>query len=196
MGALTYPFRIIIETNNGNFESYTKSDFITYLDDDNIVMANHLEMMYKSLSTGKYDLVHTKTHEVGMGKGDNTIETILSRNLHEDLDPEIYVRHDLKYSDPLDTSNAGHTKYIIEQIGGWTPSPQCNKTNGSEDSDLFRRLHRATEGRRLDVPIYTSVYYARWGCIRPDTVYHNKVSSLDKKDVFAFPELLKKTGVL
>ena len=75
----------------------SKSDIICYCNDDNIVMPNHLGLLYDNLSNGNNDVVYLMTHEIRIGRGNNMIQKIIARDFYKDLDPENNVKHDLLY---------------------------------------------------------------------------------------------------
>jgi glycosyltransferase involved in cell wall biosynthesis len=172
----------------------SESDIICYCNDDNMVMPNHLEIMYNSLSGGKYDVVYSKTHEIRMGRGDHTIKKILERDFHDDLDPEANVRSDLLYSDPRDMSNMGHTKEILKTSGNWRLKGDC--PTGIEDTDFMDRVDAAAEKRIIKKPIYSSVYYVRNAVFCRDDAYYNAVKSLGEGETFVYPDLLLDSGVI
>jgi hypothetical protein len=171
-----------------------KTDFICYLGDDNIIMPNHLQLIYDGLSSGEYDVVYTKTHEIRIGVGNNMVEKIMTRNLYKDLEPEAYVKNDLTYKDPRDISQLGHTKQIFEKAGPWKLSPEC--PNNVEDSWYMDHLDKIAGNKILNIPIYSCVYYARKACHYRDDAYHSAVNSLNESQTYVYPELLKETGVL
>ncbi len=171
----------------------SQSDVICYCNDDNIVLSNHLQIMHESLSSGEYDLVYSKTHEVRIGRGNNMIKRIVERDFSKDLEPEKNIRAELMYSDPKDMSNMGHTKRILQKSGVWRLKGDC--PSGIEDTDFMDRVEKATN-KILNVPIYTSLYYVRGACFVPDTMYHQSVVSLSEEQTFVYHKILKETGVL
>ena len=44
--------------------------------------------MKASPSGGAHDVVYLKTHEIRIGRGDNMVQKIISRDFNKDLDPE------------------------------------------------------------------------------------------------------------
>jgi len=172
-----------------------RSKYICYCNDDNIIMPNHLQLLYDGLSAGEYDVVYLKTHEIRIGRGDNTVQKIIARDFFKDLDPEKFVKEDLMYSDPRDMSNLGHTKAIIQNSGPWKLAHECN--NNIEDTDFLNRLDAAaTEERVLNNPVYSNVYYVRNSCFFLDRAYHSEVLNLAQEDAFVYPGLLVSTGVI
>jgi len=171
-----------------------KSDLFCYLGDDNIVMPNHIELMYEELSGGEHDVVHTKTHEIRIGRGNDMIKKILSRDFLHDLAPEDHVKQDLLYSDPRDVANLGHTREAYKAAGPWKLTHECPK--GIEDTEFFTRLDKACAGRILQVPVYTNVYYVRGSCFARDNTYHNAVRGLGEDEIFVHPEVLFDTRTI
>jgi glycosyltransferase involved in cell wall biosynthesis len=172
----------------------SKSDIICYCNDDNIVMPNHLGLLYDNLSNGNNDVVYLMTHEIRIGRGNNMIQKIIARDFYKDLDPENNVKHDLLYSNPRDMSNVGHLKSVIERSGKWKIASECPE--GIEDTDFLNRIDAVSVGRISNVPVYSNVYYVRNSCFHRDNVYHEKVKNLPKEQIFVYPELLKASGVL
>jgi len=172
----------------------SKANFICYCNDDNMVMPNHLELLYENLITGEYDVAYTKTHEIGIGRGNGQIHRIIKRDFNKDLAPEEHVKGDLLYTDPRDMSNVGHTKEILDVCGMWKLAADCPQK--IEDTDFLNRLDEAAKDRIIKVPTYSSIYYVRNAVFCKDDAYHNQVKNLKEEDIFVFPELLIDTGVI
>ena len=171
-----------------------QSDLFCFLGDDNIILDNHLEVMYETLTVEDIWYMHTKSYTIFIGEGDGTVKKILDRNLQHDLDPEKYVKEDLEihrkpgFVDPKDIGNFGHNRKLFERVGAQPLSGECSKQ--IEDSEYFRRV-RTNGLPSKDVDIYTSIYYGRSGHRVRDEDYHNKVLSLKEDEIFVYPEIVK-----
>ncbi len=185
--------------HNFAIEKKAKTDLFCYLGDDNIILPNFLEVMYNALTDGSHDGIFTKTYTLPIKKGDGGVLSILSRNFDHDINPEKYVLDDIEIDKcPRDIGNFGHTRRLFEKAGSQI-LVKDRHSEGSEDCLWFGQIDTQVLKGRVkvkDLHVFTGVYYGRSACRVRDEDYHNKVKGLKEDEVFVYPEILKKNGII
>ena len=168
--------------------SNSSTNYIVYCDDDNIMLPNHLEIMYNELSKGS-PIVRTNLYEIGLPKGSGSIKRVLELSSNYKLEGGKVHNNDMQC--------IGHTKEILEQVGGWKPAEYIQhdstwtRTATSEDDYLIRKFKNILGNNfSKDLSDITFLYYGRAACQNLDSNYDSKLS-LDK--VFVYPDLTFKT---
>jgi len=95
----------------------THHNYIAYLDDDNWYEKDHIESLYKTITSGDYNLAYTGTRLHDSNKN------IIGERIHNSIPKAGYI----------DTSEIMHTRYLIDKHGGWRYVKKCN------DWDLISR---------------------------------------------------------
>lgn len=181
-------------THNYVIEHKAESDFFCFLGDDNIVLPNMLEVMYNALAAGDCDGVFTKTYMLPIIKGDGGVKSIISRKLEHDIEPHKYVLDDIEVGKwHRDIGNFAHNRKLFERTGPQPLSVNC--PGGIEDCAYFNTVD-SRGGTIKNLDAVTGIYYGRSAHAIRDEDYHNKVIALKKDEIFVYPEILKKAGVL
>ena len=170
-----------------------KSDIITYLNDDNIFLPNHLKVIWNEHKKGLFDSIQTSGFHFHLGSGDSLIEKIIKRGLENELDLFYYnitpkaMQYVTKYVDILRTA---HTiNKVVKKIGYWLPWEE-NPLSFNEDSEFISRLDGSF--KKINLEDLTNTYYSRHACQTRDEDYHKKVANLKADEIFVYPELVEK----
>ena len=163
------------------------SNYIVYCDDDNIMLPNHLEVMYNELSKGT-QICRTQMYEISLEIGDGSIKQVLERGFNQVLEGGRAHRNDMQC--------IGHTKEVIEKVGYWNSAAEIDKdptwlkTATSEDDYLIRKF-KNEYGKQfcIDIPFISFLYYGRAACQNLDVKYDN---ALKEEELFVYPDLIQK----
>ena len=144
------------------------TDFICYCDDDNIILPNHLEVLYNAINQG-YDVVYScGIHVIASDE-----DSILSRPILEDFSASIPANFNTReitltnFSEPIgnncsifnhDMLNVIHKKSVVTNLGGWRP---MHEVGYSEDGVLMKRMRETPDIKINHITDITCVYYAR-----------------------------------
>ena len=118
----------------------TEHEFIAYLDDDNWFEPNHLEELYKAITTTGADLAYTGTR----------LYDPSGKLIHERLHP------DIPKAGYIDTSEMMHRRQLIMGSGGWRYTSKCC------DWDLVSRW--VPDVKWCHTGKYTLNFYLRDNC--------------------------------
>lgn len=161
------------------------TEYIVYCDDDNIMLPNHLQVMYNELSSGT-SICRTKLYEINLEIGAGSIRQVLEKGLDYKLEGGRSHRNDMQC--------IGHTKEVIKSVGYWNSASEIDKDNSwhrtatSEDDYLIRKFkNKYGQNFCVDLPDVSFLYYGRAACQNIDTEYDNLLSE-DK--LFVYPEIL------
>jgi glycosyltransferase involved in cell wall biosynthesis len=161
------------------------TEYIVYCDDDNIMLPNHLQVMYNELSSGT-PICRTKLYEINLAIGEGSIRQVLEKGLDYKLEGGRVHRNDMQC--------IGHTRGVIESVGYWNSAAEIDKdhswhkTATSEDDYLIRKFkNKYGQNFCVDLPDVSFLYYGRAACQNIDTKYDNLLSE-DK--LFVYPEIL------
>ena len=168
------------------------TNFIAYCDDDNIILPNHLEVIYNELSTGTL-ICRTLMHNIFLSSnemGPGSIKNILKRKVNKDELGKSTIHGN-------DMQAIGHIKEVVQSVGYWDPpqiiktDPTWTKASHNEDGYLFRKLKRKY-GSEFDkkLNVVTVVYYYHAGCDRNihDSEYEN---GLLEDGLFVYPKFIE-----
>lgn len=181
----------IIEENLGAISknlgiNKSKTDYICYCDDDNILLSNHVEILYNNIILSKKELVFSKLKEISFNEL-STFE-ILNRDLYygiQNIDKEFISN--ITHRDALVII---HTKESAIKIGLWK---SVNFAERSEDGDFIVRLKEHVKHEIIYLDEITAIYYNH----RPNNVrkesdsYLQSLNSL-KNEIYVYPELIQK----
>ena len=163
------------------------TDYIAYCDDDNIILPNHLQIIYDELSIGT-QICQTQMCEITLSYGDGSIREVCKRTI-KDISLEGGAIHS------NDMQCVGHTKKAIDAVDGWTSAHIIAKDNTwkkaafNVDGYLFRDWKRKFgQNFAKKIGIVTFVYYGRRANAHLDKEYDNQ---LDKDKLFVYPEFIK-----
>ena len=163
------------------------TDYFAYCDDDNIILPNHLEVIYNELSSGTLMCRTLINNILDYGNSSNALEQILKRDINETQVGNIHGN---------DMQAIGHNREIIEAVNYWTPAhliekdSSWNKSSTNEDDYLLRRIYNKY-GKDIikNTNIVTLVYYFHAGHLRnPDKYYDD----LTEDQLFAYPDITLK----
>lgn len=118
----------------------TNHKYIAYLDDDNWFEKNHIELLYKSITSNNYDMAYTGTNVYDQNYN------LVTKRLHNQAPA----------SGQIDTSEIMHTRDIIHKYGGWRYVKKCN------DWDLISRW--GEDVKWIHTNEITLNFYVREGC--------------------------------
>jgi glycosyltransferase involved in cell wall biosynthesis len=167
------------------------TNFITYCDDDNVILPNHLEVIYNELSNG-IPICRTLMHNIFLSSdemGTGSIKNILKRKVNEDELGKSTIHGN-------DMQAIGHIKEVVQSVGYWNP-PQViekdstwTKSSWNEDDYLLRKI-KHKYGNKFDKKLndVTIVYYFHVGC-NPNTQDSEYENRLSENQLFVYPELL------
>jgi len=164
------------------------SDYIVYCDDDNIILSNHLDIIYNELSKGT-DICRINMCEIDIDViGNGSIKKVLSYGIPtiDDITGRIHKN---------DMQCYGHTKSIIESVGYWNTSTEISKDKTwyrnpvGEDDYLIRKFKRSNALDKLvDLSDITFIYFGRGACVNGDEEYDK---SLSNEKLFVYPKLIE-----
>jgi len=162
-----------------------RSNIITYLCDDNLLLPNHLAVLCHNLTQSHIDVVETQNYVVRMGAGGGKIKEILERGFYSDMERT----HEISpYADML---RLGHN---IDMNVHWrTPhelKEQGIKGHFNDDGYFMEDLRKKSIGWKT-VDDCTAIYYSRSAVKIRDEEYHNKVLNLPANELFVYPELME-----
>ena len=162
-----------------------RSNVITYLCDDNVLLPNHLAVLCQHLAHPDIDVVETQNYIISIGPGDGGIKEILERGFYSDMEMthEISPYADmLRLGNNIDMNILWRTFHELEEQS--LPSPY------NEDGYFMEDLRKKSIGWKT-VDDCTAIYYARSAVNKRDEDYHNKVLALSASDIFVYPELME-----
>jgi len=152
-----------------------KSDIIAYCDDDNVLLPNHTQVIWETMSKHICDVMYTQYYHVTIGKGDGMIEKIVDRDIAD------YSGYD--HIGNTDNLNMAHTLDALTKYGSWKRDSPGSRDG--EDTELMKRFEKSGAViRYVDIP--TCVYYARSACIIDDREYKNKLQNLPINEYYVF----------
>jgi glycosyltransferase involved in cell wall biosynthesis len=160
--------------NKGIEQSTTP--YICYCDDDNILLPNHLVVLYQKITEESLDIVYSRFNHV-FWYGDDSY-TILNNDLY-------YIGEDGKHQNEVRDEDAlvmMHTKTRVQKVGGWRPRAEIGY---NEDSDFMRRMACKTTGR---VNAVTAIY--NWRNAYRDVERNTYLAEVAKHGDYAYPELV------
>jgi len=164
------------------------TDYIVYCDDDNIILNNHLEVMYNELSKGT-QICASKLYEITLKDwGSGSI-----RKLMETPIPTTngFVGGRDHYSD---MQCYGHTKSLSDKVGGWVTADKIQHDSRwkrsaiNEDGYLLWKFKKLGVEKTIFLDDISVIYYGRGACSNKDYEYE---SLLDKDKLFVYPELVR-----
>jgi glycosyltransferase involved in cell wall biosynthesis len=166
-----------------------QTDYIVYCDDDNIVLENHLEVMYNEMSKGT-KLCASKLYEITLDNwGDGSIETLMNIPL-----PKLNELQNGR-SHYGDMQCYGHTKSLSDSVGGWQTAEEIQhdgrwtKSAVNEDGYLLWKFDRLINEKPVFLDSISVVYYGRGACSNKDNEYE-KLLNID--ELFVYPKLTEK----
>ena len=166
-----------------------KSDYIVYCDDDNIILPNHLSVVYNELSKGT-DICRINMCEIDIDViGNGSIKRVLEYGIPnlDNISGRVH-RNDMQCY--------GHTKEVIEQVGFWNTSTEISKDKTwtrnavGEDDYLIRKFKNSgVFDNIVDLPDVSFIYFGRGACVNGDEEYDNGLSN---ESLFVYSDLIKK----
>jgi len=168
--------------------SKSTTEYIVYCDDDNIMLPNHLEVMYNELSSGT-PICRSLLYEINLPKGAGSIKKVLEFPItNPSLQGGKPHRNDMQC--------IGHTKEAIKAVGYWNTAEQIqndtswSRTATSEDDYLLKKFkNKFGPNFYKDLPDITFLYYGRAACQNLDNDYDSR---LENNKLFIYPNLISK----
>ena len=167
----------------------SKSDYINVLDDDNILLPYHLEILYEKIYKNNYDAVYSKFYHIPLNAGDSSVKSILNRSTYD------FSGYDENYYKTVDNIPKRdhltllHKKEINGKILYYNLSATDRpRTRSADDGDFMNRLHGLTNNIGV-VNEFTAIYYARKACHHLDKEYNDLVLKLPPTQNYVYPEL-------
>jgi glycosyltransferase involved in cell wall biosynthesis len=165
-----------------------QTDYIVYCDDDNIVLENHLEVMYNELLKGT-QICASKLYEVTLEDwGNGSIKTLMKMVIPKSTE---LGNGNIHYGD---MQCYGHTKLLSDKVGGWITADEIQydrtwlKSSVNEDGYLLRKFKKLGGEKTVFLDSISVIYYGRGACSNTDYDYE---SLLDKDKLFVYPELVR-----
>ena len=166
-----------------------KTDYIVYCDDDNIVLDNHLEIMYNELSKGT-QICASKLYEITLKQwGDGSIKELMQIPIPTDYN---FTGGRAHYGD---MQCYGHTKSLSDKVGGWIPAEEIqydkkwSKSAVNEDGYLLWKFDSIGGEKPVFLQSTSVVYYGRGACSNKDNEYDE---NLNLSELFVYPNLIKR----
>lgn len=163
----------------------SNSKYICYCDDDNVLLPNHLRILYNAISKNEFELVFTKALEIHFN--DLSIFDILNRDLY-------YQAEDNKFETRKISRDAlvmVHTKSLVNKIGYWRT---CSEIGINEDGFFIDKIIRHVNEIANYKTYVTAIYYQHWNSItkgiKDSNEYKIKVKQL-KNFNYVYPELIQ-----
>ena len=160
------------------------TNYIVYCDDDNIMLPNHLEVMYNELSKGT-PICRTNLYEISLPIGNGSIKEVLKRSSNYKLEGGRAHNNDMQC--------IGHTKDILKKAGNWVAAEKIKndltwtRTPTSEDDYLIRNFKNILGNNFCkDLPDVTFLYYGRAACQNLDNDYDIK---LNNDELFVYTKI-------
>lgn len=164
-----------LEINDGKYIKNNGSDgrnlaidnstapFITYLDDDDTLLPDHLHTLYNNIIFKElhllYNMCYLMNYEQEIMVDNKEFDVILKRHIHD------YEGYQHKFHGTL--MNGIHSRAILEKVGKWNPE------GNNVVSDFMHRLRIATQVDFIDG--CTSIVNSYGGAIRHQTSYAKKI---------------------
>ena len=165
------------------------TDYIVYCDDDNIILNNHLEVIYNELSKGT-QICASKLYEITLENwGDGSIKKLM--NIPLPLDYNFTGGKD-HYGD---MQCYGHTKSLSDKVGGWIPAEEIQhdskwkRSAVNEDGYLLWKFKNLGGCSTVFLNSISVIYYGRGACANKDNEYDKL---LTKDNLFVYQELIEK----
>lgn len=158
---------------------YCDSKYIGYCDDDNIVLPNHLKILYAAISRGKHNVVLSSLKHIDYNESPTF--DILNRDLY-DID-----HHKFKVTiQNFDTIVLMHTRKSCMDVGSWIPY-NGKEEHRNEDGNFIRNLRKIN--KILSLSDITAIYNQHSKVV--DEAYKRQVLELKKKnEIYVYPDLI------
>lgn len=162
----------------------SRTNYLCYCDDDNILLPNHVEVIYKELSTG-IDLVFTEFMEVFYGETPEYI--ILNRELYSRGTPDFRCKLGKK-----DLISMGHTKRLAIKAGMWKPMEEVGYNEDGYIIDYMAPLANGVSRPHIITAIYNEHRNEHKYEAYEDIYLKSLIKTKAKGGTYVYPELVEK----